>query len=1188
MARAGTRVRGALRALSESLRLREPAAERRPGGPQVTVVVPVSDEETTRIEQCLRSLQAQTHRALDVAVVPYGRHERVSATAAALAAQDDRIRLLAPQDSLASARNAGVEAALAELVVVGSGGDDFPPRGIARLVRAHRSSGSPLVVGTMREAGVAGHVPFASYRAAHEEHVSGTALAEHPVAVTDLLLGNRLFTGRLWRESGARFTPEVASGADAVLSLLSAAPAVDLLTEPTYLPTRRRDGVAVGHTPDAFDRLAEWLAESDRLRRQVEALEDQDVLAWWLWGVLDVGTAPFLADVERADDERWALLRDGVRALLERARDQVWPRLSADARVQLWLLLNDHRERLADYATQRLFTGGDRRTEVRDGRVWALLPFHDDADLGVPAELYEMTAEQTRLRATLRDLRWVGDDEIEVTVTAHIEHVGMGRTPELTCALVDPAGGQRVELAVRQFRDLRANLPGNRFQDYSWGAFVATVPVAELRRLSLPAMADTGAADWAFEVTLTTDGVRRTGRIGEIDDFGGAGYLGQAPLAPRSSGDDLVTLAGRSRPTGLVVCPDPLPRLLELRVEGRVVTGTLDPRGNPAATVSATVGGPAGTRCVAEVALQAPDRAVFRLELPGAPAGGSLWSLLLHGPDPDARGRRLRWPAVDDLWLGVGEGGVVGARQPDGCVSLLEAADLLVVDEVVVDEESVTATCRWLAAEPPEAVDVELVGAVRLPGALTQVDGGLRVDFSLLSDRWGLGAAPVAPGPYRIEVRTARGDVEPLLGERAIARLHGFDVGTRFTSGLRRTAEGWQLGLNRALADDERGGFAQQSLQDWYAATDFPLEDAVYLQSYAGASATDSQLALHHELRRTRPDLTLYWGVHSSASWVPEGGVPVLMGSREWYRVLGSVRYLCLNIDPDRWFRRKPGQRLLQTFHGYPAKSMGLRMWRAKQNTPRRIALELERTSGTWDLILTPAPEMDEHYRREYAYEGPIHSHGYPRDDELVGPDAERLREETRRRLGISPEQKVILYAPTWRDDLATNWRRAEIVSHLDLESASRALGPDYVLLMRGHRFHAGAVRRPGAPGAQILDVTDYPEINHLILAADAAVLDYSSLRFDFALTRRPMVFLVPDLDTYVGDVRGFLFDYRDSAPGPLVDTADEAVELLRDLPALAERSAPELDRFHRTYNYLQTGDSARRVAEAFVGGSAD
>ena len=186
-----------------------------------------------------------------------------------------------------------------------------------------------------------------------------------------------------------------------------------------------------------------------------------------------------------------------------------------------------------------------------------------------------------------------------------------------------------------------------------------------------------------------------------------------------------------------------------------------------------------------------------------------------------------------------------------------------------------------------------------------------------------------------------------------------------------------------------------------------------------------------------------------------------------------------------------------------------------------------------------------------------------------------------------SPHQRAVLYAPTWRDDLATNWRQAELISHLDLEAASRRLGPEYVLLMRGHRFHTGTAQATEG-SARLIDVTNYPEINDLILASDAAVLDYSSLRFDFALTRRPMVFLVPDLSEYTGGVRGFLYPFEDSAPGPLAETADEVIARLRDLDGLRREYAEAMDRFHETYNYLQDGHSAEKVVQAFFGQPAE
>ena len=145
---------------------------------------------------------------------------------------------------------------------------------------------------------------------------------------------------------------------------------------------------------------------------------------------------------------------------------------------------------------------------------------------------------------------------------------------------------------------------------------------------------------------------------------------------------------------------------------------------------------------------------------------------------------------------------------------------------------------------------------------------------------------------------------------------------------------------------------------------------------------------------------------------------------------------------------------------------------------------------------MSPSPEMTALYRREFDYDRAGRRPGL----RARRPAASR---RTPRRCAPShvaawasaPGQTAVLYAPTWRDTLATNFRAARLHDDLDVAELAAALGPTHVVLLRGHRFHARHPERPG--GARIVDVTDHPEINHLVLAADVAVLDYSSLRFD-------------------------------------------------------------------------------------------
>ncbi|UYM06991.1 bifunctional glycosyltransferase/CDP-glycerol:glycerophosphate glycerophosphotransferase [Solicola gregarius] len=499
-----------------------------------------------------------------------------------------------------------------------------------------------------------------------------------------------------------------------------------------------------------------------------------------------------------------------------------------------------------------------------------------------------------------------------------------------------------------------------------------------------------------------------------------------------------------------------------------------------------------------------------------------------------------------------------------------------VIEDVTLDGTVVdlVATCP---GEPSVALES---GGRRLDGVVTpDGDARVRVRFDMTLDAWSLGRRPAPTGAYHVRCTL---DGEAVAAEFAGGLLDDLPrdhVDSTYRMRLRRSPHGAPVvELGVPLGPGEQGSYAQARLQQEYAGEHKIDEHAVYLQAYAGQSATDSPLAIHQALRRERPDLTLYWGVVDHAQWVPEGGVPLLMRSRAWYDVLATAAYVVSNIDFERWFVRRPGQRVLQTYHGVPSKTMGIGLWREKRFTPLRIEQQLARTSYLWDALLTPTPEVNRYYRDAFRYQGTILDRGYPRDDALASDRADEIRAAVRERLGIGDAQTAVLYAPTWRDDVATGYRSAPFVRHLDVESATRQLGDAYVVLVRGHRFHAPT----GGAGGNVIDVTSYPEINDLILASDAAVLDYSSLRFDYAVTRKPMVFCVPDLDEYAGGVRGFLYDFRETAPGPLVDDTDGVVGQLRRLEELVAEHADAYDRFNATYNRWQDGRSAERVVDAF------
>ena len=113
----------------------------------------------------------------------------------------------------------------------------------------------------------------------------------------------------------------------------------------------------------------------------------------------------------------------------------------------------------------------------------------------------------------------------------------------------------------------------------------------------------------------------------------------------------------------------------------------------------------------------------------------------------------------------------------------------------------------------------------------------------------------------------------------------------------------------------------------------------------------------------------------------------------------------------------------------------------------------------------------------------------------------------------------------------------------------------------------------------QVRDVTLYPDINDLFLAADVLITDYSSVMFDFAVLDRPIYLLTPDLDTYRDQLRGFYFDFEAEAPGPIFRDVDDLVdELSANKPDAYSHARAA---FRERFAPLDDGHAAERVVDA-------
>jgi CDP-glycerol glycerophosphotransferase len=776
----------------------------------------------------------------------------------------------------------------------------------------------------------------------------------------------------------------------------------------------------------------------------------------------------------------------------------------------------------------------------------------------------------------LRTARWHGT-VLELTGWAYRP----GKPDERQLRVVaDGPDGRRVEFQTRPSPTEVVNTwSSDPDIDHTDAAFTARLDTTRLLTEPSP---EVFKQSWLVGVILdqTAERLRFTRRFGH----GSAGHLSAEdiggclvrPMWSEATGLTLVVarravtavatdLAGSVATVDVVALGDFRPHRAVLESEGEVGReAELLPTGLGAYRIRVDIDQLRGAaESVSSAETSSPDRRWYLAVL--AEDGRSR---RVHWSGNGSRGRDLSFPADQTYSL---------RNAPSGVVRFDSRAARLWVDQISVEDgkdPSLTVTGRWYGSE---ATPKELVlqgSRVKVPAAELETDDAhFRAVFGLRHrDRWADSARPLRSDSYQLVVpgRPAARPSEALL-ERLPEAL------TIETHQVRIEVDGearFLLNLSAPRALSETGAYPQRLLQDMHRDAPVDPEDAVIFNSFDGASAYDQPRAIHDELAQRRPDLTRYWVVADGSLEIPPGSVPLLIRTREWWTLLSSARFLVTNCWLPGRFVRRSHQTVQQAWHGTPYKAMGLDRIRALERSG--YAAKMLGEVGMWSQFIAQNRYSADVFRSAYRFSGQMLEIGYPRNDPLTRVLEPVELAERRARLGLDPDQLVILYLPTWREDRKTVYRG------LDLTELLTGLGTDARLLLRGHVNtikHDASIEQPG-----VVDVTIYPDLNDLFAVSDVLITDYSSVMFDYSVTGKPIIFFAPDLDHYATQMRGAYFSLADTAPGPVVATTGEVFEAIRNLAEVERGYAARYRAWREKFNHLDDGKAAERSVDALLG----
>lgn len=308
--------------------------------------------------------------------------------------------------------------------------------------------------------------------------------------------------------------------------------------------------------------------------------------------------------------------------------------------------------------------------------------------------------------------------------------------------------------------------------------------------------------------------------------------------------------------------------------------------------------------------------------------------------------------------------------------------------------------------------------------------------------------------------------------------------------------------------------------------------------------------------------------------------------TRQCNIALRQAKYWFFNFRAlEHWIPTKK-QVYTQCWHGTPLKRLGydINGSHNAMNSQKELRDKYRTDAKHFKYLLSPSAFTskrlyDAFNLGENNPNARIVEEGYPRNDFLVNhtdEDVEKIKEK----LHIPNDKKVILYAPTWRDNQHDSRLGYVYKLGIDFDKLRSDLEDEYVILFRPHYFIANSFDFKRYDGF-VINAAGVDDINELYIVSDMLITDYSSVFFDYAILKRPVIFFMYDIEEYKNDIRGFYLELSE-LPGPVVT---EEKELLSQIRHKSEHFSYDsrYKSFNKRFNYLEDGKASGRVVKTIV-----
>lgn len=354
--------------------------------------------------------------------------------------------------------------------------------------------------------------------------------------------------------------------------------------------------------------------------------------------------------------------------------------------------------------------------------------------------------------------------------------------------------------------------------------------------------------------------------------------------------------------------------------------------------------------------------------------------------------------------------------------------------------------------------------------------------------------------------------------------------------------------------------------------------------SFHGRGYSDNPKAVYLAMKQDErfKDYTFVWALRKENMQEIEGAKVIPYFTPAYFFHLARAKYWVCNCKLQKYVIRKKHQIYLQTWHGTPLKRLAHDIIVPEGTTFYRSHMSADAMKKTYDndvkkytYMISPNRFCTEVFQSAFQIDrNRLIETGYPRNDYLSNVTEDEIL-TIRSRLHIPEDKKVILYAPTWRDNQFTMGGYTFELK-VDFKKWKRMLGDEYVIVFKPHYLITSTYEHAPELEDFVYDIDAKADIADLYVISDIMITDYSSVFFDYAILNRPIYFYMYDIEEYADELRGFYLDINKDLPGERFREEDAMLMAIKHHIFDYER----LRNFNGRFNNCEDGHASQRVID--------